>query len=56
VKTRNRRPPTLTEIVAVRLTKEECLALGDIAIRQDRNVSNIIRRQVQILLRDNANS
>lgn len=49
-----RRPQVLTEIVAVRLTKEESVALGDIARLEDRNVSNVVRKQIRNLLRENA--
>ena len=43
-------PPLMTETVSVRLTQNERLALEHLANREERSVSNYLRKQLRSVL------
>jgi predicted transcriptional regulator len=43
-------PPLMTETVSVRLTQDERVALEQLANREERSVSNYLRKQLRSVL------
>lgn len=43
-------PPLMTEIVSLRLTQDERVALERLASREERTVSNYLRKQLRTVL------
>jgi hypothetical protein len=47
-------PPLMSETVSVRLTQDERVALEQLAHREERSVSNYLRKQLRSVLERNA--